>query len=151
MIEHHRQHVLQAQFEQACREKGFKMTQQRLEIFRELAAASDHPAAETIHRRLLPKLPTLSLDTVYRTLSTFEHHGLITKVDTTESQARFEAAGEEHHHLICRKCGRITDFYWQRFDETALPPDIDRWGRVSKKNVTLYGICKECEESGGRR
>lgn len=139
--------TLQAQLEYACRKAGLKLTPQRLEIFRELAKASDHPLAETIHRRLLPRLPSLSLDTVYRTLATFEKYSLITRVDSRESQARFERAAEDHHHVICRNCGRITDFQWHRFDETSLPPEIEHWGTISKKNATLYGICRECDES----
>ena len=81
-------------FETACRESGLKVTHQRLEIFRELAAADDHPTAETLYNRLQKVMPTLSLDTVYRTLTTFEEHDLISRVQTTESHARFEAEME---------------------------------------------------------
>ncbi|MBC8317138.1 MAG: transcriptional repressor, partial [Desulfobulbaceae bacterium] len=55
-------------FEKACRKANLKITHQRLEIFRELAKALDHPSAESLYKRLQKKLPTLSLDTVYRTL-----------------------------------------------------------------------------------
>ncbi|MHB8788585.1 MAG: Fur family transcriptional regulator [Desulfobulbaceae bacterium] len=142
---------LHAQLVNSCRAAGLKLTPQRLEILNELAAAEDHPSAETIHRRLLPRMPSLSLDTVYRTLATFEKYGLIARIDSMESQARYELAAEEHHHVVCRKCGRITDFQWHRFDETSLPPEIRHWGSISKKNATLYGVCRECEESGTQR
>jgi len=131
-------------FEQACRNVDLKLTHQRLEIFRELAVAGDHPSAETLYKRLLKRMPTLSLDTVYRTLATFEKHRLITKVGTVESQARFEADMDRHHHAICRQCGAITDFNWSSFDATQLPKEISGWGRVDKKNITLHGICGKC-------
>ena len=86
------------------------MTYQRLDIFRELVAGSDHPTAETLYKRLLKNMPTLSLDTVYRTLTTFEEHDLISRVQTTESHARFEAVMEPHHNAICSICHGITDF-----------------------------------------
>jgi len=131
-------------FEESCRGAGLKLTHQRLEIFRELAMASDHPSAEILHKRLQQRLSTLSLDTVYRTLATFEKHQLITKVATIESQARFEAEMDRHHHAICRQCGSITDFSWQSFDETLLPEAINGWGRIDKKNITLHGVCGTC-------
>ena len=89
-------------FENACRKANLKVTHQRVEIFRKLTEAHDHPSAETLYKRLQKKLPTLSLDTIYRTLATFEKHGLISRVETMKSQARFEAEMGEHHHIICK-------------------------------------------------
>lgn len=135
-------------FEQACRGVGLKLTHQRLEIFRELVLAEDHPSAETLHKRLQKRLSTLSLDTVYRTLATFEKNRLITKVETVESQARYEADMDRHHHAICRQCGAITDFKWRSFDTVQLPNEISGWGRIDKKNITLHGICEKCAKAG---
>jgi Fur family peroxide stress response transcriptional regulator len=53
-----------ARFKDACRRAGLRLTPQRLEIFRELAESKDHPSVEELHRRLLVKFPTISLDTV---------------------------------------------------------------------------------------
>ncbi len=131
-------------FEHACRKAELRLTPQRLEIFRELAKATDHPSAETLHQRLVKGMPTLSLDTVYRTLGTFASHGLIHKVQTVESQARFEVAQLLHHHLICRDCKEIIDFHWQFMDEAALPEEVHSWGRIERKNVVVYGTCHKC-------
>jgi Fur family peroxide stress response transcriptional regulator len=131
-------------FESACWEAGLRLTHQRLEIYRELAMAGDHPSAELLYQRLRKKIRTISLDTVYRTLATFESHGLITKVDTVESQARFEATGMRHHHLMCRKCKEIMDFQWQLIDDASLPEEISKWGRIDNKNVVVYGVCSKC-------
>ena len=133
-----------ADFKHACKNAGLKLTHQRLEIYRELAMTLDHPAAETIHKRLKKRMPTISLDTIYRTLTTLENHGLIRKVQTAESQARFEAEMMQHHHLICDKCKKIMDFQWQTFDESTLPDEISAWGRIQYKNVVLHGICDKC-------
>lgn len=131
-------------FEDACRKAGLRLTPQRIEIFRQLAKASDHPSAEALHLRLVDRMPTLSLDTVYRTLGTFVEHGLVNKVQTVESQARFEVARLLHHHLICQKCKEIIDFQWQFFDDAALPDTVRAWGRVERKNVVVYGTCSTC-------
>jgi len=131
-------------FESACRNAGLRLTHQRLEIYRELAMSTDHPSAEILHQRLRRKIPTISLDTVYRTLTTLAGHGLINKVGTIESQARFEATILRHHHLICSRCKEIIDFQWQFIDTAPLPEEIREWGRIDDKNVVVYGICNKC-------
>jgi Fur family peroxide stress response transcriptional regulator len=131
-------------FEKACRQAGLRLTHQRLEVYRELAGADDHPSAETLHQRLRRSIPSISLDTVYRTLATLASHGLINKVDTVESQARFETTGKRHHHLICSCCKEIIDFNWHAVDEAALPDEVSRWGRIESKNVVVYGVCSKC-------
>jgi len=133
-----------AGFEHSCRAAGLRLTRQRQEIYLELARAADHPAAEALHQRLRSAFPTISLDTVYRTLATFARHGLINKVDTIESQARFEVTHGRHHHLICRRCQEIIDFQWRMVDEATLPEEIKAWGRIDNKNVVAYGICSKC-------
>jgi Fur family peroxide stress response transcriptional regulator len=132
-------------FGEACRAADLKLTHQRLEIYRELAGATDHPSAEILHKRLQKAMPTLSLDTVYRTLATFKQHHLVKKVDTVDSQARFEAQMTQHHHLICDTCKEIIDFHWSSFDGTPLPEDIQEWGAIRNKNVTIYGTCWRCQ------
>ena len=91
-------------------------------------------------------MPTLSLDTVYRTLTTFEEHDLISRVQTTESHARFEADINEHHHAICSKCHQITDFHWNICDTNELPKEIADWGQIKGKQITLRGTCAQCAQ-----
>lgn len=139
-------------FHTSCRLAGLKVTPQRLAIFRALAAASDHPTAEALYKRLLKTMPTLSLDTVYRTLTTFEKHDLISRVQTAESHARFEAELVQHHHAVCSRCHRITDFQWDICDTSQLPEQIAIWGKIQNKQITLRGICAECagKQEAGR-
>jgi len=133
-----------AAFGRYCRDAGLRLTYQRQEIFRELAEFPDHPSAETLYHRLRNRIPTLSLDTVYRTLATFAERGLINKVETVENQARFEAAIGRHHHLMCTNCKEIIDFDWPAVDESALPDDVKAWGRIDARSAVLYGICNKC-------
>ena len=131
-------------FESSCRNSGLKVTHQRLEIFRELLTSMDHPTADILHQRIRNKLPTVSLDTVYRTLATLADCGLINRVDTSESLARFEAGQVRHHHLICRRCGDIKDFTWPLVDKASLPDDISSWGEINDKRLVAYGVCRKC-------
>ena len=132
-------------FSAACRKAGLKLTHQRYKIYLELVQSSDHPAAEALHKRLLLKIPTISLDTVYRTLATFELHGLISRVQTVQSHARFEARLQHHHHLICSVCNAIMDFQWDLFDQSALPQNICSWGTINTKHAVVYGVCNTCQ------
>lgn len=138
--------------EQLCTEKGITLTHQRLEIFREVASSSDHPSVEQIYNKLKSKLPMISLDTVYRTLSTLETIGIIAKVSVADNKGRFDANLVPHHHLVCTGCKGIFDFYWPAFDKLQLPPEAQRWGKVVAKQVELRGICEDClkrEKSAG--
>lgn len=138
------------ELEKICRDHGLKLTHQRLEIFRALTAAEEHPSAEIIHKRLLSRFPTISLDTVYRTLFTFEKLGIISRVQVLDDRARFDANLLPHHHMICTQCKSIMDFYWPTFDEIALPLETTKWGRIKSRQVELRGVCDSCMEKEHR-
>ena len=137
-------------FEQVCRDSGIKLTHQRMEIFREIAASTAHPSAEEIHKRLKSKLPMISLDTVYRTLAAFEKFCVIRRVHVLDDRGRFDTNLTPHHHLVCMKCKAIQDFYWPTFDEIQLPFETKKWGQVNSKQVELRGICDNCREKSYR-
>jgi Fur family peroxide stress response transcriptional regulator len=99
------------QLQNRCRELGLKLTHQRLEVFRELASTDDHPSADTIYKRVRARVPTISLDTVYRTLWTLEDHALIARVHAFDDRARFDANLTPHQHLICTRCKSVRDFH----------------------------------------
>ncbi len=133
-------------FEATCRSHGLKLTHQRLEIYRALLQSAEHPSAESLHKQLETRLPTLSLDTVYRTLATFEQLGLVKRVETMSSQARFEAKIEQHHHFFCDQCRQLIDFTWHSFDSMGLPEALMGVGTIRGKNVVVHGVCNDCLE-----
>jgi len=137
-------------FEKICRDHGLKMTHQRIQIFSELASSAEHPSAESIFKRLVSRFPTLSLDTVYRTLFTFDKLGIISKVQAIDDRARFDANPLPHHHMVCMKCKNIMDFYWPDFDEIQLPHETKKWGRVKSRQVELRGVCDSCMEKDNK-
>ena len=77
-------------FEQVCRGAGVKLTHQRMEIFREVAQTDDHPDAETVYRGVRKRIPTVSLDTVYRTLWLLDEQGLVTALGPSRDRTRFD-------------------------------------------------------------
>lgn len=136
-----------AAFEAACKKAGLKITHQRLEIYREILSAGDHPTAEMLYLRLREKLPTISIDTIYRTLTTFASHGLVNKVETSENLSRFEVTRTAHHHLICSTCNTIADFIWPQLDQLPLPQEASKWGQITTTTIVVYGTCNKCLQS----
>ena len=135
-------------FERVCREAGAKLTHQRLEIFREVAKTLDHPDAETIYQRVRDRMPTVSLDTVYRTLWLLVDLGMIQTLGPGRERARFDANLDQHHHFVCVKCGLTRDFFSEDFDALALPASLAEIGRVDATHVEARGICLECAGKG---
>jgi Fur family peroxide stress response transcriptional regulator len=133
-------------FEDAVRRAGVKLTQQRIEIFREVARTVDHPDIETVFRSVRKKMPTVSLDTVYRTLGLFADLGLVTTVRPLNARVRFDANTDVHHHFICTKCGAILDFEHRDFDTLKVPKAATVLGRIESRHIELRGMCAACLE-----
>jgi Fur family peroxide stress response transcriptional regulator len=133
-----------ARFERVCREAGVRLTHQRMEIFREVARADDHPNAETVYRRVRRRMPTVSLDTVYRTLWLLNDHDLITTLGPSRERTRFDANLTRHHHFVCVRCGSTRDFYSEELDDLELPTSAKALGRIETTLVEVRGICREC-------
>ncbi|MFC1845054.1 Fur family transcriptional regulator [Thermodesulfobacteriota bacterium] len=131
-------------FTNECRNAGIKLTHQRIEIFREVAQATDHPDAEKIQMRVRKRLPTVSLDTVYRTLWLANDLGLITSLGPSRERTRFDANLNNHHHFICVKCGLTSDFYSDELVELKLPESIKYIGLPEATQVQVKGVCLKC-------
>ncbi|HNS23110.1 MAG TPA: transcriptional repressor [Sedimentisphaerales bacterium] len=118
-------------FVQTCRQRGMKVTHQRVEIFQELAGSAEHPDAETIFQKVSRHMPSISRDTVYRTLSTLEDEGLVRKVEPLFESARYDANLDRHHHFICTVCGLVSDFYSQALDDLLILRSVEALGEIA--------------------
>ncbi|MBN1900980.1 transcriptional repressor [Candidatus Sumerlaeota bacterium] len=131
-------------FFEACHKRNVKVTHQRTEIYRELASSENHPDAKMIYSRLKKRIPAIALDTVYRNLKFLEKYGLITVVGLNQDSQRFDANIRKHHHFVCVKCGRISDFYSASLDDIVVPEEASRFGKPLSINVEVKGICGVC-------
>ena len=131
-------------FRQVCGTAGVKATHQRLEILREIACAQDHPTVEAVCDRVRKRIPSISLDTVYRTLAMFGQHGVVQKLQILEEPVRYDGKRTRQHHFICKACKAIVDFEWPDFDGLRLPAAALRCGKVASRQAQVYGLCKEC-------
>lgn len=127
-----------------CRKAGMRVTPQRLRIFEEVVRSTDHPTAEELFFRMRARMPTLSLDTVYRTLAALEKTGVVVRLNIAQAATRFEGLLEPHHHLVCRECNTISDVAWPELDMMLLPGETKEWGHVEKRHIELTGLCRHC-------
>jgi Fur family peroxide stress response transcriptional regulator len=126
-----------------CRSKRMSVTPQRLAIYRALLEAEDHPSPEMLYQRIRPKMPSLSLATVYKTLDALDALGLVKEVSVGSETKRYDANLERHHHLVCTDCGAIMDFYDRTLDAVTPPRRIS--GFVPRGiHIQVTGRCSQC-------
>lgn len=126
------------------RASGRKVTAQRQCIFRLLQGNVDHPSADVVFEAARAEMPTISLKTVYQTLYELAEMGEITTLDVGTGTVRFDPNVEElHHHLVCRRCGKVRDA------EVAVPslsvPSGNVQGfEITSAEVVFRGLCEGC-------
>ena len=127
-----------------CRQAGLKATHQRTEILRQLATTKGHPDVETIFMRVRKSIPTISLDTVYRTLRTMEENGVIARIGPLGERSRFDANTVAHFHFICLECDQIEDFDSNSLSSIPPPPEATQLGHVDQLYIEARGLCRKC-------
>jgi Fur family peroxide stress response transcriptional regulator len=132
-------------FATALAADGLRLTHQRLEIIREMAAADDHPDADEILRRVRVRIPTLSQDTVYRALAALVKRGLVEPVMTPRA-TRFDPDRSPHHHFVCDHCGRLEDVGADVVQAPKVPEVLPGIGEVRAVHTEMCGLCVECRK-----
>ena len=127
-----------------ARQAGIKLTHQRLEIFRAIAATDQHPDAETVWRIVRAQIPTLSLATVYRTLWLLADVGLVSTVVPGGDRVRFDANLDPHAHYVCIRCGVTRDLAAPDDELRRISEQASRFGSVVATAIQVRGICERC-------
>jgi len=131
-------------FKKICKENVIKLTPQRLVIYEKLISTDEHPSTDMLYKRVRKTFPTISFDTVNRTLLTFHEIGIANLVEGTGNPKRFDGNLDKHHHFQCMKCRKIIDIYNESYDNIQVPPEIQGNFDILKRTVRLEGICDEC-------
>ena len=131
--------------------KGVTLTPQRMATAEYMSNSADHPTADESHRVIQRKYPTMSLATVYSTLELLKELGEIQELSIRKrGKACFDPNPDIHHHLLCRKCGRILSI---EFDYPRNCPILEKETingcKIEEVQAYLYGICSECMEQEG--
>ncbi|NLF58818.1 MAG: transcriptional repressor [Candidatus Hydrogenedens sp.] len=134
-----------AAFQADCDRLGLKVTHQRLEIYRAVVSTEEHPDVTTVHRRVRRRIPTISLDTVYRNLRLLAEHGLVSSVGMSSENARFDGNMAPHHHFVCVKCGLIRDFTAEGAGG-RIPDAARAFGEPLSVHLEVKGVCVACRD-----
>lgn len=136
------------EFEQILRSRGYRLTNQRRVIVRELEGER-HLSAEEIYDRVKEEHPELGLSTVYRTLDLLHELGIVRKEDFGEGYSRYELTTERmHHHARCRRCGKVIEFNEELMEYLTLQVERETGFITDSYEITLHGLCRECAAAG---
>jgi Fur family ferric uptake transcriptional regulator len=131
------------------RRHGLQVTAQRLAVLR---AVSRHPhgTAEAIDRAVREEIGAISRQAVYDALGTFTDRGVLRRIQPAGSLARYEdRVGDNHHHLVCRACGRMVDVDCAVGYTPCLTAADDSAYEIDEAEVIYWGRCPECVAAAG--
>ena len=126
------------------RQRGIQVTAQRLAVLR---AVSGHPhvTADAVADAVRTEIGAISLQSVYDALAVLVAEGLIRRIQPSGSPARFEdRVGDNHHHLICRTCGRMVDVDCAVGYAPCLTAAEGRGYEIDEAEVVYWGRCPAC-------
>jgi Fur family transcriptional regulator, stress-responsive regulator len=126
------------------RERGQRVTPQRLAIARTVRELDRHTTAETVFARVSRQMPGVSLPTVYATLELLEEVGLVRRVPTEAGTAVYDPRTEDHHHLVCRNCGDIIDVDAPVERDALLAAARAQGFAPDGAQVVVRGLCANC-------
>ncbi|RJR44961.1 MAG: transcriptional repressor [Deltaproteobacteria bacterium] len=131
------------------KEKGGRLTPQRLAMLRIIAESKGHPSAEQIFEQIKADFPTTSLATIYKTLSLLKDLGEVLELNLAGVGSRFDGNKPyPHPHVICTKCGQIID---PEFEPMAgISREIARQTgyKITHEQLNFFGLCPKCQQEG---
>jgi len=126
------------------RERGIHVTAQRLAVLRAVASRP-HITADAVAEIVRTEIGAISLQSVYDALGMLVSEGLIRRIQPSGSPARFEdRVGDNHHHLICRTCGRVVDVDCATGSAPCLTAIDDSGYEIDEAEVAYWGRCPDC-------
>lgn len=139
---------MELKFSEYLKQKGLRVTPQRLKILRVFLQTTDHVSMEELFLRIRQEDSAIGQVTVYRTLKLLCEAGLASAVNFEEGMARYEPVGRHHHdHLVCVKCGRKEEFVNDAIEELQHAVCAQHDFVPTAHHMVLYGICADCRKS----
>ncbi len=126
------------------RQRGIQVTAQRLAVLRAVSG-QPHITADSVAEIVRAEIGAISLQSVYDALGLLVTEGLIRRIQPAGSPARFEnRVGDNHHHLICRTCGRLVDVDCAVGSAPCLTAADDGGYEIDEAEVVYWGRCPKC-------
>ncbi|MDA0745067.1 MAG: Fur family transcriptional regulator [bacterium] len=126
------------------RQHGVQVTAQRLAVLRAVSGCP-HGTAYEVAEVVRAEIGVISRQAVYDALGILANKGLIRRIQPAGSPARYEnRVGDNHHHLICRICGRMVDVDCAVGTTPCLTAAEDSGYEIDEAEVVYWGRCPEC-------
>ena len=132
----------------ALRQRGQRVTPQRLILHRVLRQADRHLTAEELLEGAGDRLPNISLPTVYATLELFEELGVVRRLSVGTGALLWDPRAADHHHLRCRRCGAVEDLEAPAGTDGVLAAARSAGFAADRAELTVVGLCRTCAGSG---
>jgi Fe2+/Zn2+ uptake regulation proteins len=125
------------------KDKGVRFTPQRQAILEYLLETESHPTADEIYHHVKAKFPGVSLGTIYNTLNMLKEHGHLLELSYGDMSSRFDGNPKNHYHIVCLKCGLVTDYHCPLID---MDQEVmaESGFLIRGHRMEFYGICAEC-------
>lgn len=131
---------------ESLRRAGLRVTAPRLAVLTAVLGEGQHRDVEAIAHAARVRLGTLSSQAVYDNLHILEVAGLVRRIQPSGHPARYEArVGDNHHHIVCRRCGLTADVDCTVGAAPCLEPSADHGFVVQEAEVIFWGLCPHCQ------
>ena len=128
----------------ALRDRGGRVTPQRLVINRALRQLDTHASAEQVATAVARELPGVSVPTVYATLELLADLGLARRVTVARGAVLYDPRTDDHHHAVCTRCGRVTDLSADVDPAKALRAARRQGCDPARVELVVTGLCDAC-------
>ena len=140
----------QVRFEQLIarlKESEYRLTPQRVELIRLIAASEGHPSASHLYNQIKIQFPTMSLATVYKTLDLLKELGEVLEIGLRDDSRYDGNKPYPHPHLICVKCQKIMDGELELAVKNIVQEVEQNFGfQILKHQLDFYGLCPDCQK-----
>ncbi|SHO48270.1 Fur family transcriptional regulator, peroxide stress response regulator [Desulfopila aestuarii DSM 18488] len=128
------------------KESDCRITPQRYAVLKVLANSSEHPSVESIHAKLVEHYPTMSLATVYKTITLLKREGEILELEFSDLGNRYDGRKPyPHPHVICTECGKIIDPSHLDLEEITSKMMEETGFKIMTHRLDFYGLCPNCQ------
>lgn len=127
------------------RRKGYKVTPQRLEVYKAVKASGGHSTADDIYREVKKKNPTISAATVYKALQLLEKMGEVQKIGKVNGKTVYDANTTVHIHLHCINCSKLEDVESNLIEKLIKEIQNKTKSKIIGQNINFYTYCSDCQ------
>ena len=130
---------------ETLRQRGHRLTPQRMLVLEAIEASDDHISAEDIYTQAHARYPYMNVSTVYRTLDLLKELGLVAESDLGGGRFLYHPVGKaHHHHLVCRKCGTVRDIEASVVERLRDELRVHHRFDADLQHMAIFGTCDAC-------